>query len=86
MVMCAWRAAAILTLPCMLQHSCHCFPQSRAPNAVCCRLCSATREIDGDVEWEIEAPITFSYRVRESKDVLDPSSDTLLFGHLTDAR
>jgi len=45
-----------------------------------------TRETDGDVEWEVEAPITFSYRVRESRDVLDPASDALLFGHLTDAR
>ena len=38
----------------------------------------------GDTEWEVEAPITFSYRVREAPDVLDPQSDALLFGHITD--
>jgi len=41
---------------------------------------------NGEIEWEIESPITFTYRVRESKDVLDPASDTLLFGHLSDER
>ena len=34
------------------------------------------------MEWTIEAPITFSYRVREEPDILDPSSDALIFGHL----
>ena len=38
----------------------------------------------GDTEWAVEAPITFSYRVRECPDVLNPRSDALLFGHLSD--
>ena len=31
-------------------------------------------------EWTVKAPITFSYKVRESVDILDPSSPDLLFG------
>ena len=38
--------------------------------------------VDGSYEWEVESPITFSYRVRETADVLDPASDLLIFGHL----
>ena len=37
---------------------------------------------NGGMEWHVEAPITFSYRVREELDVLDPASDALIFGHL----
>jgi len=33
-------------------------------------------------EWEVTSPITFSYRVRETADVLDPESDLLLYGHI----
>jgi 3-dehydroquinate synthase len=33
-------------------------------------------------EWTVKAPITFSYKVRESVDILDPSSPDLLFGFL----
>jgi len=33
-------------------------------------------------EWTVESPITFSYKVRESVDILDPSSTDLLFGFL----
>jgi len=33
-------------------------------------------------EWTVEAPITFSYKVRESVDLLDTSSTDLLFGFL----
>jgi len=40
---------------------------------------------DGAKEWEIESPITFQYRVRESADVFALDSDVLLFGHLTTA-
>jgi len=36
------------------------------------------------VEWAVESPITFQYRVKEVPDVLDPQSKALLFGHLTD--
>jgi len=39
---------------------------------------------EGGIEWEVEAPITFAYRIREEADVLDPASDALIFGHLTD--
>jgi 3-dehydroquinate synthetase len=38
----------------------------------------------GGIEWHVEAPITFGYRVREEPDVLDPASDALLFGHISD--
>ena len=34
------------------------------------------------IEWRIEAPITFSYRVREEPNILNPESDVLIFGHL----
>ena len=40
---------------------------------------------DGAKEWEVESPITFQYRVRESADVFALDSDVLLFGHLTTA-
>ena len=39
---------------------------------------------EGGVEWQVEAPITFAYRVREEVDLLDPASDALIYGHLTD--
>ena len=38
----------------------------------------------GGREWEVESPITFSYKVREAPDVLNPESEALLFGHLSD--
>jgi len=40
---------------------------------------------EGGIEWEVEAPITFAYRIREELDVLDPESDALIYGHLSDA-
>ncbi len=42
------------------------------------------RKTTTGTEWEIRAPITFSYRVKETRDVLDPADDSLLFGHITD--
>lgn len=45
---------------------------------------SGERKTDSGSEWEIRAPITFSYRVKEARDVLDPMDDSLLFGHITD--
>merc|ERR1719284_1887997 len=39
----------------------------------------------GDMQWTVAAPITFSYKVRETPDVLDPASDALLFGFIDDA-
>merc|ERR1711920_811975 len=44
------------------------------------RISSAPRHNDG-FEWEVESPITFSYRVRETADVLDPESELLIYGH-----
>merc|ERR1719502_2109747 len=43
------------------------------------------RTVDSEhIEWAVSAPITFEYRVRECTDVLDPASDALLFGHISD--
>tara|TARA_B110001452_G_scaffold172832_1_gene144821 strand:+ start:732 stop:1949 length:1218 start_codon:yes stop_codon:yes gene_type:complete len=36
------------------------------------------------MQWTVEAPITFAYKVRETPDVLDPASDALLFGFIDD--
>jgi len=43
------------------------------------------RTVGGGIEWTVESPITFQYAVREVADVLDPSNDALIFGHLSDA-
>ena len=32
----------------------------------------------------MESPITFKYAVREVGDVLDPASDALIYGHISD--
>merc|ERR1719231_1673753 len=40
---------------------------------------------EGNREWEVSAPITFQYRVREEPNVFDLSSDALVFGHITNA-
>jgi len=40
------------------------------------------QQLGDATEWTVKAPITFSYRVRESVDVLDPSNTDLLFGFL----
>lgn len=45
------------------------------------KVASAGKE---GIEWEVEAPITFSYRVRECPGVLDPASDALIYGHISD--
>lgn len=34
--------------------------------------------------WTVVSPITFTYKVTETHGLLDPSNDTLLFGHITD--
>uniref|UniRef100_UPI0037E78B66 2-epi-5-epi-valiolone synthase n=1 Tax=Semicossyphus pulcher TaxID=241346 RepID=UPI0037E78B66 len=34
--------------------------------------------------WTVVSPIVFTYKVTESRGLLDPSNDTLLFGHITD--
>jgi len=43
------------------------------------------QRVQSNVQWTVEAPITFSYKVREAPDVLDPASDALLFGFIDDA-
>ena len=45
---------------------------------------SRTETEKGSREWEIESPITFKYRVREELNVLDPASDALIYGHISD--
>ena len=42
---------------------------------------SRGQQSDG-FEWEDTSPITFSYRVRETNDVLNPESDLLIYGHI----
>ncbi|XP_037641481.1 2-epi-5-epi-valiolone synthase [Sebastes umbrosus] len=34
--------------------------------------------------WTVVSPIVFTYKVTETRDLLDPSNDTLLLGHITD--
>merc|ERR1712176_755600 len=41
---------------------------------------SSGQQHDG-FEWEVVSPITFSYKVRETTDVLDPQSELLIYGH-----
>ena len=38
---------------------------------------------DGTRTWEVDAPVSFSYRVVEAPGLLDPKNDALLFGHLS---
>ena len=66
-------------------------PSDGHPEAVPCDATLSDAKLttrtytDGAKEWEIESPITFQYRVRESADVFALDSDVLLFGHLTTA-
>jgi len=60
-------------------------PASVSPNAEVAPARLSTRQVDAErIEWEVEAPITFGYRVRECPNVLDPASDALIFGHISD--
>lgn len=34
--------------------------------------------------WTVVSPIVFTYKVTETRHLLDPSNDTLLLGHITD--
>ncbi|XP_041639835.1 2-epi-5-epi-valiolone synthase [Cheilinus undulatus] len=34
--------------------------------------------------WTVVSPIVFTYKVTESRGLLDPNNDTLLFGHIAD--
>ncbi|KAI7807586.1 2-epi-5-epi-valiolone synthase [Triplophysa rosa] len=36
--------------------------------------------------WTVVSPITFTYTVTQTKNLLDPSNDTLLLGHIRDAQ
>ncbi|KAF3689464.1 hypothetical protein EXN66_Car005136 [Channa argus] len=37
-----------------------------------------------DTSWTVVSPIVFTYKVTETRDLLDPNNDTLLLGHITD--
>lgn len=37
-----------------------------------------------DTTWTVVSPIIFTYKVTETRDLLDPNNDTLLLGHITD--
>jgi len=69
----------------------HATPQDGHPEAVPSDAMVSDAQLttrtyaDGAKEWEVESPITFQYRVRESADVFALDSDVLLFGHLTTA-
>ncbi|XP_032413146.1 2-epi-5-epi-valiolone synthase [Xiphophorus hellerii] len=39
---------------------------------------------DRGTSWTVVSPITFTYKVTETHDLLDPNNDTLLLGHITD--
>ncbi|XP_068996716.1 2-epi-5-epi-valiolone synthase-like [Embiotoca jacksoni] len=39
---------------------------------------------DHGVSWTVVSPIVFTYRVIQCKNILDPSNDTLLWGHIGD--
>ena len=60
---------------------------TRDPFASWPLLCARSSQLteDGAREWEVESPITFKYKVREALDVLDPASDALIFGHISNA-
>merc|ERR1719502_1802720 len=62
--------------------------EALTPDLVDCEVSDARLSTrvrpEGATEWEVEAPITFQYRVRECADVFDPASDALIFGHITD--
>ncbi|XP_020489431.1 2-epi-5-epi-valiolone synthase [Labrus bergylta] len=38
------------------------------------------------ISWTVVSPIVFTYKVTESRGLLDPSNDTLLLGHITDSQ
>lgn len=37
-----------------------------------------------DTTWTVVSPIVFTYKVTETRDLLDPNNDTLLLGHISD--
>lgn len=50
-----------------------------------CVLCNSYESItDRGTSWTVVSPITFTYKVTETHDLLDPNNDTLLLGHITD--
>ncbi|XP_068171921.1 2-epi-5-epi-valiolone synthase [Antennarius striatus] len=42
------------------------------------------RNTEKGTTWTVVSPITFTYKVTETWDLLDPDNDTLLLGHITD--
>jgi 3-dehydroquinate synthase len=50
-----------------------------------CRIWETTKtDGSGLKDWTVSSPITFEYRVVEETNILDPSSKTLLTGHMDD--
>jgi len=61
-------------------NQCHC------NKSVCsCDLCvSSESQTEQGTSWTVVSPIVFTYKVTETRHLLDPSNDTLLLGHITD--
>lgn len=50
-------------------------------------MCGSYESItDKGTTWTVVSPIVFTYKVTETRDLLDPINDTLLLGHITDPR
>lgn len=45
---------------------------------------SYENQSDHGVSWTVVSPIVFTYRVTQCRNLLDPTNDTLLWGHLGD--
>ncbi|GAA6221755.1 uncharacterized protein LOC108898868 [Lates japonicus] len=41
---------------------------------------------DKGISWTVVSPIVFTYKVTETQNILDPSNDTLLLGHINDSQ
>ncbi|XP_049895356.1 2-epi-5-epi-valiolone synthase [Epinephelus moara] len=41
---------------------------------------------ENGTSWTVVSPIVFTYKVTETRNLLDPSNDTLLLGHITDPK
>lgn len=46
--------------------------------------CSYESTSSSGTTWTVVTPITFTYTVTQTKNLLDPSNDTLLLGHIRD--
>lgn len=48
--------------------------------------CSYESTSSSGTTWTVVTPITFTYTVTQTKNLLDPSNDTLLLGHIRDTQ